>query len=206
MGLRLFLISRQVRCTIYYMLNYNDLKPGTFMVFEGQPYVVMDFHFLRMQQRKPVVQTKIKNIITGKTVEKTFQPSDKFEEAEITTKPIKYLYNNRSEYWFCEKDNPATRFKLEENMVPAFTDLLKTNSLVNAKIFKEKIIGIDPPIKVELKVVEAPPSTKGNTAQGGSKQVKVETGAMINTPLFINEGDIIVINTETKQYVERVNR
>lgn len=183
------------------------------MVFEGQPYVVMEFHFLRMQQRKPVVQTKIRNIITGKTVEKTFQPSDKFEEAEIETKPIKYLYSTKparrgggGEYWFCEKDNPAVRFKLEENLVVNFIDLLKTNSLVDAKLFNEKIIGVEPPIKVELKVVEAPPSTKGNTAQGGNKQVKVETGAMINTPLFVNEGDIIVINTETRQYVERANK
>lgn len=195
------------------MLNYNDLKPGTFMVFEGQPYVVMEFHFLRMQQRKPVVQTKIRNIITGKTVEKTFQPSDKFEEAEIETKPIKYLYSTKparrggeGEHWFCEKDNPSARFKLEENIVANFIDLLKSNSLIDAKLFNEKIIGVEPPIKVELKVVEAPPSTKGNTAQGGNKQVKVETGAMINTPLFVNEGDTIVINTETRQYVERANK
>ena len=97
-----------------FMLNYNDLKPGIFMVYEGQPYVVMEFHFLRMQQRKPVVQTKIRNIITGKTVEKTFQPSDKFEEAEIETKPIKYLYSNKparrgggGEHWFCEKTTRA---------------------------------------------------------------------------------------------------
>lgn len=189
-----------------FMLNYNDLKPGTFMVFEGQPYVVVEFHFLRMQQRKPVVQTKIRNIITGKTIEKTFQPSDKFEEAEIETKPIKYLYSNKGEYWFCEKDNPAIRFKLEENIVGNSIDLIKANSLVNAKIFDEKIIGIELPIKVELKVVEAPPSTKGNTAQGGNKQVKVETGAMISTPLFVNEGDVIVINTETRQYAERAGK
>lgn len=195
------------------MLNYNDLKPGIFMVFEGQPYVVMEFHFLRMQQRKPVVQTKIRNIITGKTVEKTFQPSDKFEEAEIETKPIKYLYSTKpahrgggGEHWFCEKDNPSARFKLEESVVPTFIDLLKANSLIDAKLFNEKIIGIEPPVKVELKVVEAPPSTKGNTAQGGNKQVKVETGAMINTPLFVDEGDTIVINTETRQYVERARK
>ena len=104
------------------------------------------------------------------------------------------------------KDNPTARFKLEENVVGNSIDLIKANSLVNAKIFDEKIISIELPIKVELKVVEAPPSTKGNTAQGGNKQVKVETGAMINTPLFVNEGDIIVINTETRQYTERAGK
>src|SRR3990167_5533445 len=129
------------------MLNYNDLKPGVFMVFEGQPYVVMEFHFLRMQQRKPVVQTKIKNIITGKTVEKTFQPSDKFEEAEIETRPIKYLYSHRDEHWFCETDNPSARFKLEELLITGKLDLMRQNSLVDVVLFDGKIIEIRLPIK-----------------------------------------------------------
>lgn len=188
------------------MLSYNEIKPGKCIIFEGQPYTVMDFKFLRMQQRKPVVQTKIKNIITGKTVEKTFQPSDKFEEAEIETKPVKYLYSNRGEHWFCEQDDPSARFKLEESLVADKLDLMKQNSLVDAVLFGGKIIEIRLPIKVELKVVEAPPSVKGNTAQGGAKQVKLETGAMINTPLFINEGDFIAINTESREYVERVSK
>lgn len=185
------------------MLSYNEIKPGKYIVFEGQPYVVMDFRFLRMQQRKPVVQTKIKNIITGKTVEKTFQPSDKFEEAEIEIKPIKYLYSHRGEHWFSESDNPSARFKLEEPLVLGKLDLMKQNSLVDAILFSDKIIEVRLPVKIELKVIEAPPSTKGNTAQGGTKQVKLETGVTVNTPLFINEGDVVVINTETRDYVER---
>lgn len=192
--------------TIFRMLNYNEIKPGKCIVFEGQPYQVVEFNFLRMQQRKPVVQTKLKNIITGKTVEKTFQPSDKFDEAEIEIKPIKYLYSHRGEHWFCEKDNPSARFKLEPAMIEQYTDLMKPNSEIDAKVFNEKIIGVNLPVKVELKVIEAPPSVKGNTAQGGTKQVKLETGAMINTPLFINEGDVIVINTESREYVERVSK
>ena len=198
------------------MLNYNEIKPGKIIVFEGQPYIVVDFHFLRMQQRKPVVQSKLKNLITGKVLEKTFQPSDKFEEAEIERKPIKYLYSNKlarrsggeggGEHWFCEKDNPAARFKLEDSLVGYCVDLLKPNSIIEASVFEEKIISLTLPIKMEYKVVEAPPSTKGNTAQGGSKQVKIETGAAINTPLFVNEGDIIAVNTQTREYVERVNK
>lgn len=188
------------------ILNYNELKPGKFIIYEGQPYVVVDFHFLRMQQRKPVVQSKVKNLITGKTVEKTFQPSDKFDEAEIETKQIKYLYSHRDEFWFCEKDNPAARFKLNASLLEDVADLLKPNTLVDANFFNEKIISIHLPIKMEFKVVEAPPSTKGNTAQGGSKQVKIETGATINTPLFINEGDVIIVNTESKEYVGRAEK
>jgi len=186
------------------MLNYNELKPGEYIIIDGQPYLVLEFNFLRMQQRKPVVQTKLKNLITGKTIERSFQQSDKFEEAEIIAKPIKYLYNHRNEFWFCEKNNPAERFKIDEIFVSDYADLMKTNMIIDAVIFNEKIIGVKMPVKVELKVIEAPPATKGNTAQGATKQVKLETGAVINVPLFVKEGDVVRINTETRQYVERV--
>jgi len=188
------------------MLNYNELKPGAYIVLDGQPYVVMEYHFIRMQQRKPNAQTKIKNLITGKTIEKTFQQTDKLEEAEIETRPIKYLYNHRGEFWFCPENNPAERFKLEKNLVGDYSNLLKPNTLIDAIIFNKQIIGIKMPVKIDLKVVEAPPAVKGNTAQGGTKQVKLETGLSVNVPLFINEGDIIRVNTETKQYTERVEK
>jgi elongation factor P len=188
------------------MLNYNELKPGKYIILDGQPYVVLEFNFLRMQMRKPVAQTKIKNLISGKVIEKTFQQMDKFEEAEIETKTIKFLYSHKNEFWFCEEKNPSARFKLDENLIGNYTDLMKQNSEIEAIIFNNQIIGIKLPIKIELKVIEAPPSTKGNTAQGGTKQVKLETGAVINVPLFINEGDIVKINTETKEYTERAEK
>ena len=186
------------------MLSYNELKPGEYIVIDGQPYVVLEFNFLRMQQRKPVVQTKIKNLITGKVVERSFQSSDKVEEAEIEIKPIKYLYNHRGEFWFCEEKNLSARFKLEKAIIGDSADLIRPNSIVEANIFDNKIINLKLPVKVELKVIEAPPATKGNTAQGGTKQVKLETGAVINAPLFVKEGDVLKINTATKEYVERV--
>lgn len=188
------------------MLIYNELKPGKCIVLENQPYEVVEYNFLRMQQRKPVAQTKIKNLITGKIMEKTFHQNDKFEEADIEKKPIKYLYNHRGEFWFCFEKKPSERFKLEKSLIGDSWDLLKANTIVEANIFNDQTIGISLPIKVELKVVEAPPSIKGNTAQGGTKQVKVETGATINAPLFINEGDIIRINTQTKEYVDRASK
>ena len=190
------------------MLNYNELKPGENIVLDGQPYVVTDYKFLRMQQRKPVAQTKIKNLITGKTIEKTFQQNDRIEEAEIEIKEIKYLYSNKNkgELWFCEKDDPSKRFKLDEELAGNAADLLKPNSTVDAVVFKGKIIGVKLPIKVDLKVVEAPPAVKGDTAQGGTKQVTLETGATVTVPMFINEGDVVRINTETKEYTERVKK
>ncbi len=188
------------------MLNYNELKPGKFIVLDGQPFVVLEYNFQRMQQRKPVVQTKIKNLISGKVMERSFQSSESIEEAKIETRPVKYLYNNRGEFWFCYENNPATRFKLDESLINGYFDLLKPNSIVEIIEFGNKIIGIKLPVKIDLKVTEAPPAIKGNTAQGGTKQVKLETGLVINAPLFINEGDIVKINTETKEYVERVEK
>lgn len=188
------------------MLSYNEPRPGKYIVLDGQPYQVVEYNFVRMQQRRPVAQTKIKNLITGKTIEKTFQQNDKIEEAEIGVREIKYLYSHKNEFWFCDKDNPKERFNLPEEIVSDYAGFMKENSLVEAVVFNNNIIGIKLPVKMDLKVVEAPPSTRGDTAQGGTKQVKLETGAIINVPLFINEGDIVRVNTETKEYVERAEK
>jgi elongation factor P len=185
------------------MLEYNEITLRKFIIYEGQPYEVLDSHVFRKQQRKPVNATKLRNLITGNVKEISFHVSDKVEEADLSTKPIKYLYTNKNEYWFCEKDDPSKRFTLEEALLGHQIKLIKANSLIDALIFEERIIGVTYPIKVELKVIEAHPAVKGDTAKGGSKQIKLETGAIINAPMFIQEGEIIKINTETGEYVER---
>ncbi|KKS66110.1 MAG: Elongation factor P [Parcubacteria group bacterium GW2011_GWB1_42_6] len=188
------------------MISYNELKPGTLFILDGQPYEVLEFDFLRMQQRKPVAQTKIKNLITGKVLNRNFQNSDNFKEAEIDYKKVKFLYNHRDKFVFCEMENPSVRFELPEESIGEQKRFLKPDSSVEVVMFESKIINIDLPIKMEFKVIEAPPSIKGNTAQGGNKAVKIETGAMINAPLFIEEGDVIRINTQTGEYTERANK
>ncbi|OHA27328.1 MAG: hypothetical protein A3C06_00555 [Candidatus Taylorbacteria bacterium RIFCSPHIGHO2_02_FULL_46_13] len=197
------------------ILQYNEATVGTFIIYEGQPYEVLESRVFRMQQRKPVNATKLRNLISGNVVQHSFGVSDKMEEADLETKPVKYLYTNKGEYWFCEEKDPSKRFKLEHEMLGDGIKFVKANSLVDALIFEDpnsdaehasgqgKIIGIKLPIKVDLKVVEAPPAVKGDTVKGGSKQVKLETGATINAPLFINEGEVIRINTTTGDYVER---
>ena len=186
------------------MLTYNEITQRKYIIYELEPYEVLVSHVFRKQQRKPVNQTKLKNLRTGKVTEISFHQSDKVEEATMETKKIKYLYPNKNEYWFCEENNPRERFNLEENIVGNGIKFLKENSLVEALVFSDEIIGLKLPIKIELKVKEAPPSIKGNTSAGGNKQVVLETGAVVNTPLFINEGDVIRINTDTGEYVERV--
>jgi elongation factor P len=96
------------------MLSYNELKPGTYIVLEGKPYVVLEYSFMRMQMRKPAVQTKIKDLISGKVISHSFHPQDTIEEADISRKKVKFLYSNRGEFWFCEENNPSTRFKLPQ--------------------------------------------------------------------------------------------
>lgn len=186
-------------------INYNDVTPHKFIIHEGEPYEVLDARIFRMQQRKPVNQTRLKNLITGKITEWTFHQPDKVEEAEIDKREAKYLYNNRGEWWFCEPKDPSKRFKIDTSFIGESGKFLKANSIIDLVIFNEQIISVKLPIKVDLKVTEAPPAVRGDTSKGASKQITLETGATINAPLFVNEGDIVRINTETGEYVERAN-
>ena len=188
------------------MLEYNEILNKKVILLNGEPYEVLDAHVFRKQQRKPVNQTKLRHLITGKVTEQAFHVSEKVEEADLSTKSVKYLYTNRGERWFCAENNPADRFMLSEEIIGTGGQFLKPNMIVEALVFDEKIIGIKLPIKMDLLVKEAPPAVRGNTAQGGSKQITLETGAVVQAPLFVNEGDLVRINTETGEYVERVDK
>jgi len=186
------------------MLDYNQVTIGKIITYNGEPWEVLASHVFRKQQRKPVNATKLRNLITGRMTENSFHQSEKVEEAEVEKQNIKFIYTQKNEYWFHEDDDPSKRFTLTEDKIGTGAKFLKKDSVVQAMLFNEKIVGVKLPIKIELKVVEAPPAIKGNTAQGGNKVVKVETGASVNAPLFVNEGDTIVINTENGEYVSRV--
>lgn len=186
------------------MLEYNEIKPRKFIVYNNEPFEVLTSHVFRKQQRKPVNATKLKNLITGKVIEVSFGASEKAEEAELDKREVKYLYANRGEYWFCEPSDPSKRFQLPTEVVAEQLAYVKANDVVTLLSFGDQAIGLSIPIKVELKVTDAPPAVKGNTVQGGVKQITLETGKVINAPMFINPGDIVRVNTETGEYVERV--
>lgn len=186
------------------LLEYSEILPRRYILINNEPYEVIDAHIFRMQQRKPQNKTKLRNLLSGRMIESTFHASDKVEEAEIGSKEAKYLYTSRGEYWFVEPDDASKRFKIPEEILGTKAQFLKPNSVYDAQVFDDKIFGIKLNPTVDLKVVEAPPGVKGDTARGGNKLVKVETGAMITAPLFVNEGDTIRINTETGEYRERV--
>ena len=187
-------------------LGYNDLRKGIIFDVDGAPYQIIDYSFVRMQQRKAVAQVKMKNLINGKVVSRNFHQNEEFEEANIERQQMTFLYANRGEFWFSEIGDSGKRFFLAESVVGAGGMFLKANTEVTAVLFNGKAITVELPIKIDVTVKDAPPSDRGNTAQGGTKLAELETGAKINVPLFVNTGDVVRINTETCAYVERVEK
>lgn len=165
--------------------------------------MVLETHHLKMQQRRPVVQTRFRNLLNGKHLERNFAQSDVFEEADVNRKEVKFLYAHRDEFWFVDPKDASNRFKLTADLLGDAARFLKANTVLDALYWNDDVINVSLPIKMQFKVVEAPPSIRGDTATGGNKVVKLDTGAEINAPLFINSGDEIIINTETGDYVER---
>lgn len=187
------------------MLQYNEVRPGVAVIVEGEPYVCTWNNVMQKQQRRPVNQTKLRHIIRGNVIEYSFQQSDKLEEAEIETKPAVFVFHDerKGEWIFHDLKDKSKRFSLKDDVIGEPGRFLKPNTQVETKSFEGDMFAAVLPIKVDLKVTEAPPSIRGNTAQGGSKVVTLETGAEINAPLFIEAGDVIRVNTTTGEYVER---
>ncbi|MEX1014643.1 MAG: elongation factor P [Candidatus Paceibacterota bacterium] len=188
------------------MLSYNDLKPGIEFIKDGNPYAVLDYLHVKKQRGKPVVQLKIKNLISGKVIDYTARQNENFEDANIEKIPAEFIYENRGEYWFKDPKNPSKRFSINEEIIKEDKYYLKEGIKLTAIEFKNEIINIELPVKVDLLVTEAPPNIKGNTTDGGTKQIKLETGLKINAPLFIERGDTVKVNTQKGEYAERVNK
>jgi elongation factor P len=188
------------------MLSYNEVTTGKVVVFNNEPCKVLSHHVFRMQMRKPVNQTKLKGLKSGKMYENSFHQTENVEEAQLDKQPIVYIYENRGEYMFHEAGNPGKRFPLSAELIGSGVKFLKPKGEYQAVLFDEEIIGIEIPVKMQLAVTEAAPAVKGNTAQGATKTVTVETGAVITTPLFVNQGDVIEVNTETGEYTGRVGK
>ncbi|MDP3996035.1 MAG: elongation factor P [bacterium] len=186
------------------MLNHTDLKKGVIFVLEKQPYEVLESAFVFKGRGSSVVQTKIKNLILGNLLSRTFHPGDNLEEAEIEKINVKFVYLHKGKFVFSKEDNSSVRFELPKEVIGDSADLLKPNEVVEGMVFEGKIINISLPIKVQIKVTEAPPGIRGDRAQGGTKVVTLETGAQINVPLFVEQGDVVEVNTESREYVKRV--
>lgn len=187
-------------------LSYNEILPKKVIIHNDEPFVVLSAHVFRKQQRKPVNQTKLRGLKSGKVVEQTFHQNETAREADIERRTITFIYENRGEYTFCTLGNPGDRFTLSSEIVGPQGRFLKPQTDVEALVYDDEIIGVTLPIKTELAVKEADPAVKGNTSQGATKEVVLETGATIQVPMFINPGDVIRVNTETGEYTERVEK
>lgn len=184
--------------------SLNDIKKGLVLNIEGQACLVLSANFVRMQQRKPVMQTKLKNLANGKVLEINFHPGDKVAEADLERKKANFLYKDAGRAYFMDNENfEQLEFTLEE--LGRGQSFLREGETVTILYFQGSPINVSLPAKVELRVVVAPPAVKGDTAGTATKTIELETGFKVNVPLFVNEGDVVRINTETGDYVERVS-
>lgn len=188
------------------MLSYFELRKGTFFLYQGRPCEVLEFQQIYKAQDVPSARVKFRDLISGNILQKNFHQGEEFEEPEIEKVEIIFLFSKRDSFFFCEKENQRNRFELKREKIGERTLFLKPGMILNGLKFEGKIINIQLPIKVQLRVVEAPPTLKGERAQGSRKTVLLETGAKINAPSFIEAGDIVEINTETGEYVKRVEK
>lgn len=184
------------------MLSLNEIKLGKVINISGEPYVVIRADHHKMGRGGAVLKVKLKNLITGNMLEKTFQGNDKAEEADVEKKKASYLYNDGNQACFMDNEN-YEQFELSLEQIGDKINFLKENTDVDVLYVQGKPVSIELPIKIALKVISAPPGVRGNSVGNVTKVVKLETGAEINAPMFINEGDMIKINTDSGEYVER---
>lgn len=186
------------------MLNFNEIKTGRIILLNNEPYIIVKADHHQMGRGGAVLKVKCRNLITNNILERTFQGAEKAEEAETENKKADFMYKDKDEAYFMDNES-FEQFGLSIEDIGNKIEFLKEGTTVNVFYFNNSPVAIDLPIKMDFQVISAPPGVKGNSAGNVNKQVEIETGAKINVPMFIEEGDIIRINTETGEYVERAN-
>lgn len=184
------------------MISSNDFRNGVSIDLDGEAFVVVDFQHVKPGKGSAFVRTKLKNVRTGGVVERTFAAGEKVPKAHLERKQMQYLYND-GDYVFMD-NNTYDQMSLTAEQIGPKLKYLKENMDLYILFFKGAILGVDFPPQVELTVTETEPGIRGDTATGGTKPATTETGAIIKVPFFINEGDVIRVNTETGEYIERV--
>ena len=184
------------------MLSAGDFRNGLTFEMDGNVLSIVEFQHVKPGKGAAFVRTKLKNVITGSVVERTFNPSDKYPVAYVERKDMQYLYSDGDLYFFMDKESfdqlPINKEKLGDNF-----KFVKENMDCKILSFKGNVFGVEPPTFVELEIIETDPGFKGDTATNTYKAAKLETGATIKVPLFINEGDKIKVDTRTGEYMER---
>lgn len=184
------------------MLDISKIKVGKIIQVDNQPYLVIKSDHHKMGRGGAVLKTKLRNLIDGRILDKTFQGNEKAEEAETERKKANYLYEDGEKAYFMDNES-YEQLELSLDSLGEKKNFLKEGTDMDIFYFAGKPVGVDLPIKMEFEVISSPPGVKGNSAGNVTKQVEIETGASISVPMFIEKGDKIRINTETGEYVER---
>ena len=184
------------------MISVNDFKTGLTIEVDNDIYTVIDFQHVKPGKGAAFVRSKLKGLRNGNVVEKTFRAGETVSRAVIDNRAMQYLYNSGSEYTFMDNET-YDQITLNESQLEWEKKFLIENMIINISSYQGEIIGIQLPNSVELKVVETEPGIKGNTAQGATKNAKLETGLTVQVPLFINEGDVLLVDTREGKYISR---
>ena len=184
------------------MISAGDFRNGVTFELDGQVFQVIEFQHVKPGKGAAFVRTKLKNAITGATVERTFNPTDKMQNAVIERKDMQYLYNDGSLFHFMDTET-FEQIPLNSETIGDALKFVKEQVVVKVLSFKGSVFGIEPPFFVELAITQTEPGFKGDTATGATKPATVETGAVVKVPLFVNEGEVIRIDTRTGEYMER---
>jgi len=185
------------------MISSNDFRNGVTIIIEGQLWTVIDFLHVKPGKGSAFVRTTLKNLKTGRTLEKTFRAGEKLERATVDNREMQMLYNDGDGYHFMDAES-FENFTLQRDVIGDPADFLKDGMKIDVQMHDGAAIGVSLPAHVELRVEETDPGFKGDTAQGTSKPAKLETGASVNVPLFVNPGDMIRIDTRDRRYIGRV--
>lgn len=184
------------------MISAGEFRKGVTFEMNGEPHVVVDFQHVKPGKGAAFVRTKYKNILTGATREEAFNPNDKFPKAHIETKQMQYLYNDGELYYFMDQET-YDQIPLTYDLVEDAIKYIRENDTATVKFYKDNAFTVEAPNFVDLKVTETEPGVKGDTATNVTKAATVETGAVIQVPIFINEGEKIQIDTRTGDYLGR---
>ena len=185
------------------MISAGDFRNGVTLEIDGQVVQILEFQHVKPGKGAAFVRTKLKNVINGGVVERTFRPTEKFPQARIERVDMQYLYSDRDLFYFMNVEN-YEQIALNEETIGDALKFVKENEMVKVCSYNGNVFAIEPPLFVELEITETEPGFKGDTAQGASKPATVETGATVSVPLFVNQGDKIKIDTRTGEYLSRV--
>lgn len=184
------------------MISSGDLRNGTMFEHDGQLVSIVSVEHIKMARQPAVIKAKLRNILTGSIFEQSFKTTERFRLVRIESTEATYLYNDGTHYHFMDS-RTYDQVPVDEDMLEGILPLLKEGSVVFLQRYEDRLIGVELPINVELKVVSTDPGFKGDTVSGGSKSAKLETGATIQVPLFIQSGDVIRVDTRDQSYIER---